>query len=135
MSYEKQNFKDGEKLKASQLNHMEDGIAKASDIIVAKFEMDGEMDRIWCNTHTALELYEALMSGVAVLAWIDCRADFSKAGMGSCTAESFSNSPRCLYVLGNGELSTYNHVFGDETSYKDGNPSNATIGNELFYEY
>lgn len=31
MSYQKQNFANGEVLTASQLNHMEDGIAKANE--------------------------------------------------------------------------------------------------------
>ena len=39
MAYEKQNFKDGNTLKAEQLNHMEDGIAKLEQRIAALEEI------------------------------------------------------------------------------------------------
>ena len=43
MAYEKQNFKDGNTLKAEQLNHMEDGIAKLeTSVITAEDPADTE---------------------------------------------------------------------------------------------
>ena len=43
MAYEKQNFKDGNTLKAEQLNHMEDGIAKLeTSMITAEDPADTE---------------------------------------------------------------------------------------------
>ena len=61
MSYEKQNFKDGEKLKASQLNNMEEGIAKAGTLIITIDEETG------MASHNSAQIHAHIQNGGTVM--------------------------------------------------------------------
>lgn len=131
MSYEKQNFVNGQKLKAEHLNHMEEGIAKASGVLVAKFEEyeDSEGAQLVCTTHTAAEINSALYAGIPVIAVV--RIDTNQwTESALCWGDGYSVKVGCGRCDGG-----WSHSLGDEYSFADGDIHNKTIGNELWGEY
>lgn len=61
MSYEKQNWKNGDVITESKLNHMEDGIATGGGVLVVNATMEGSAMTL---DHTWQEIYDA---GAAML--------------------------------------------------------------------
>lgn len=57
MSYERQNFTDGQKLKAEHLNHIEDGLEANSILIVTIDEETG------MASHNSVQIYEHVQAG------------------------------------------------------------------------
>ena len=56
MSYEKQNWKNGDVITETKLNHMEDGIATGGGVLVVGVTMVGEtptLDKTWQQIHDA----------------------------------------------------------------------------------
>lgn len=66
MTYEKQNFQDGQVLTAEQLNHMEDGIANAGGgsggVLFANFQINWD-DSTATSDVSAEQVYNAFTSG------------------------------------------------------------------------
>ena len=131
MSYEKQNFTDGQKLKAEHLNKMDEALANPP-IVVAKFA-SAEWDSIYitCKTHTADEIKDYLAKGTPVLAHV--------------YDESFNRLITCSCWM-DGDVLKVGEIFSDsgwkhdpvedhDNSFADGDPTNKTIGNELWVEY
>ena len=135
MSYEKQNFKDGEKLKASQLNHMEEGIANASGVLRVDFlRYREDADEFICVNHSNLELYELMKAGTLVMAtlWAD-EIDGELMYIVPCQVESqeWSDSGSHEVWINAGGYSLV-HCSSYEGYFVDGNPYNGTAGNELW---
>lgn len=56
MSYEKQNWKNGDVITETKLNHMEDGIATGGGVLVVNVTVDGNtgtLDHTWQEIHDA----------------------------------------------------------------------------------
>lgn len=56
MSYEKQNWKNGDVITETKLNHMEDGIATGGGVLVVNGTIDGNtmtLDKTWQEIHDA----------------------------------------------------------------------------------
>lgn len=56
MSYEKQNWKNGDVITETKLNHMEDGIATGGGVLVVGGTIDGNtmtLDKTWQEIHDA----------------------------------------------------------------------------------
>lgn len=56
MSYEKQNWKNGDVITESKLNHMEDGIATGGGVLVVNAITEGQtttLDKTWQEIHDA----------------------------------------------------------------------------------
>jgi hypothetical protein len=127
MSYERQNFTDGQKLKAEHLNKMDEALANPP-IVVAKFYTE-DFATLICESHTADEIGAYLSAGTPVVALVN---DQSVPRYITCMCWMDDNA---VYV---GEPITdggWSHYINNEGYYGDGDTSNKTIGNELWQEH
>ena len=67
MSYEKQNWKNGDVITEAKLNHMEDGIATGGGVLVVHGAIDGNTMTL---DHTWQEIYDA-DAGAAIMRYED----------------------------------------------------------------
>lgn len=100
------------------------------EVVVAKFDAcDESGTQLVCFTHTAYEIYTALSSGKAVIALV------------TNTHEQFSQTALCwdgggYTCVGCASYdSGWRHDAYDENYFVDGDKSNRTIGNELWFEF
>lgn len=126
MSYKRQNFKDGQKLNAAHLNKMDEALANPS-IVVAKFYSD-DGSTLTCESHTADEILGYLKSGTPVVALVN---DQSVPRYITCTCWV---DDIAVYIGDPIFEGGWQHYFENEEHFDDGDVSNKTIGNELWFE-
>ena len=128
MSYERQNFTDGQKLKAEHLNKMDEALANPP-IVVAKFESTDDGLSYCSTTHTAEQIWNLLATGTAVIAHLNnIESEYFFTMMcwqrdgAICVGEPIADSG-------------WSHFVGFPDYYIDGDSSNKTIGNERWNEF
>ena len=127
MSYERQNFTDGQKLKAEHLNKMDEALANPP-IVVAKFYTEDGVTLI-CESHTANEIGAQLRAGTPVVAHVNDQ-NIPRYITCTCWVDDYA-----IYVGDPIFDGGWSHYISDENNYDDGDVSNKTIGNELWREY
>ena len=102
MSYEKQNWKNGDVITESKLNHMEDGIAGGGGVLVVNGTVDGStmtLDKTWQEIHDAPIAVVNMPSGDTKVLAICTEANYQgdndyELGV---TAMSYPNNTRLVF--------------------------------------
>ena len=100
-------------------------------IAVARFIKDSDAGSLTCATHTAREIFDLLEEqGVPVIGLVFGGNDHTCETVTVSLRSGSSIVVGCTIADG-----AWSHYIGDSNCYVDGNASNKTIGNELWWGY
>ena len=117
MAYTKNTWETGDIVSSQKLNHMEDGIAGAYEVMVINESTDGIFDKTW------QEIYDAMAQGKMCV--VRVVGETTEEGITNNTVTSaFSSEGKYMVVIGGSETYTASSATG-YPEYGEGSGDNA----------